>query len=191
LAAEAETPAEAPEEPGGRHLNAFLKLGGAIVGLAAGAVGLLFTFVPDLRPAGDAPTRSATLSNVRLSVDVPFRQYLARIDQPTDSFTRAQLERRGALVQFRVSITGYKGRELILKWELFDAASGDQIDESKATAIRPTSETSEANWPFWIPLPAREGPFFAVVELLEQQEHTTIPLDTHQTDNFAARAPGG
>jgi hypothetical protein len=106
------------------------------------------------------------------------------MDLPTTGYTERQLERRGALLEFRVKITGFKGKELRLKWELFDRASRRQVSESKAIEIRPDHGTNAAQWAFWIPLPRRAGPFYAVVDLLEQKRFHALQLATARTDPF-------
>jgi hypothetical protein len=164
--------------------SAVLALAGTIVALVSGIAGLVFLFEPDLKPTGEAAKQAATLSNLRVNPNASFRQYLARADLPATGFTDAQLTRRGALLRFRVQITGFEGKRLTLKWELYDAASGDQINESKATTITPTTETNEANWPFWVPLPRRAGKFYAVVELKQQKQNYLLALDTLETDPF-------
>jgi hypothetical protein len=164
--------------------GALLALAGTIIGLVSGIVGLVFLFKPDLKPSGEAAKQAATLSQLRMKPNASFREYLARVDLPATPYTKAQLARRGALLQFRVAITGFEGERLTLKWELFEAATGDQINESKATTITPTTETNEANWPFWVPLPKRTGKFYAVVELKQQKRHHLLTLDTLQSDPF-------
>jgi hypothetical protein len=164
--------------------TALLALAGTLIGLVSGIVGLVFLFKPDLQPSGEAAKQAATLSQLTMKPNASFREYLARVDLPATPYTEGKLARRGALLRFRVGITGFEGDRLILKWELFDAASGDQINESKATSIRPTTETNEANWHFWVPLPRRAGKFYAVVELKQQKKHHLLALDTLQTDPF-------
>jgi hypothetical protein len=164
--------------------GALLALAGTIIGLVSGIVGLVFLFKPDLQPSGEAAKQAATFSRLSMKPNASFREYLARLDLPATPYTEGQLARRGALLQFRVGITGFEGDRLILKWELFEAASGEQINESKATTISPTTETNEANWHFWVPLPKRAGKFYAVVELKQQKKHHLLALDTLQTDPF-------
>jgi hypothetical protein len=164
--------------------SALLALAGTIVALVSGIAGLVFLFKPDLKPSGEAAKQAATLSHLRLKPNASFREYLARADLPATGFTKAQLARRGALLRFRVQITGFEDERLTLKWELLDAASGDQIDESRATTITPSTETNEATWSFWVPLPKRAGKFFAVVELKQQKQNYLLALDTLETDPF-------
>jgi hypothetical protein len=164
--------------------SATLALAGTIVALISGIAGLVFLFKPDLKPTGEAAKQAATLSHLRMKPNASFSEYLARADLRATGFTEAQLARRGALLRFRVQITGFEGERLTLKWELFDAASGKQNDESKATTITPTTETNEANWAFWVPLPKRAGKFYAVVELKQQKQNYLLALDTLETDPF-------
>ena len=156
-------------------------MAGTIIGLVSGIAGLVFLFEPDLKPSGKPAKQGATLSQLRTTPNASFREYLARADLPTTPYTDAQLARRGALLRFRAQITGFEGEPVILKWELFDAASGDQIDESIDTEITPPTETNEATWPVWVPLPRRAGKFYAVVELKQQKKDYMVALDTLET----------
>jgi hypothetical protein len=155
----------------------------------ASATALIFTFAPDLQPSGAAPTQAATLSELAVDEGATFAQYLDRIDQPREGYDKAFLARRGALLDFRVRIEGFKGRPLLLKWELFDRRSGDQVDESRAIQIDPTNETNEATHQFWIPIPKDGGPFFAIVDLLEQKPAHQLKLATLRTDDLQAVRP--
>lgn len=154
------------------------------IGLVSASVGLAFALWPDLQPERSPSRQSASLSRLTVERDTSFGEYLARIDQPTSSYSRYQLARRGALLNFRVAITGFKGKHLKLKWELFDDATGAQVRESKAIVITPTNRTNVANWQFWIPLPKHRRPYFAVVELLEKKEHYNLKLDSRETPRF-------
>ncbi len=165
-------------------VGALLALAGTIVALVSGIAGLVFLFKPDLKPSGEAAKQAATLSHLHVKPNAFFREYLAREDLPDTGYTEAQLAQRVALLRFRVQITGFEGERLTLKWELFDAASGEQINESKARTITPTNETNEANQYFPVPLPKRAGKFFAVVELKQQKQNSLLALDTLETDPF-------
>jgi hypothetical protein len=167
---------------------ALLALAGTIVGLVSGIAGLVFLFQPDLKPTGEASTQAATLSQLRVRPNSSFQSYLAVADLSETGYTKAQLARRGALLRFRAHITGFENERLILKWELFDSKTGDQVDESKDTTITPPTETNEATWPFWVPLPKRPGPFYAVVELRQQKEHHQLALDSIESDPFLGLA---
>jgi hypothetical protein len=162
-----------------------LTLAGTIVALVSGIIGLLFVLKPDLKPSGEAPRQAATLSDLKVEPSASRREYLARIDEPATPYTKRDLGRRGALLRFRVAITGFEGKHLVLKSELFARASGNQIDQSKALTITPTNETTEAIQYLWVPLPSRPGKFYAVVELGQQKETYLQGLDTLETKPFS------
>jgi hypothetical protein len=192
LAAEAPSSAPAPapaeQEPDGaavgRSLKTILGAVAAVLGVVASATALIFTLAPDLQPSPAPETQSAKLSELTLDEGATFGQYLARIDQPTDGYTKVFLQRRGTLLDFRVRLEGFKGRTLVLKWELFDRGSGDQVDESRAIQVEATNQTNEATWQFWIPMPRTGGPFFAIVDLLEQKANHQLKLATLRTDDL-------
>ena len=170
----------------GHSLRTLFKALAAVIGVLTSATALIFTFAPDLRPSGDAPTQSAKLSELSVNAAATFGQYLARIDQPRTGYTAADLRRRGALLDFRVRIDGFKGRNLLLKWELFDEQSGDEIDESTAIQIKPTNQTNESTWQFWVPIPHDGGPYEAIVELIEKKENHLLKLATLRTEELRA-----
>lgn len=142
----ADAPSSAPAPPSteaeteaaavGRSLKTILGAVAAVLGVVASATALIFTFAPDLQPSPAPETQSAELSELRVDEGATFAQYLARIDQPRDGYTEALLQRRGALLDFRVRIEGFKDRTLVLKWELFDRATGDQVDSRPRSRSR-------------------------------------------------------
>jgi hypothetical protein len=182
------TPAAPEPEPATvRHsLRTLFKALAAVVGVATSVTALIFTFAPDLKPSGAAPTQAAKLSELSVDEAATFGQYLARIDQPRAGYTEADLHRRGALLDFRVRIDGFKNRRLLLKWELFDKESGDEIDQSTAIQIEPTNQTNEATWQFWVPIPRDGGPYVAIVELIEQKQNHLLKLATIRTKDLPA-----
>jgi hypothetical protein len=183
----AETQPEAPRRWKRPSAGATLGLVATIVGLVSGIIGLVFLFAPDLQPSGEPEEQAATLSHLQVRPNASFREYLARVDLPRTGYTAAQLARRGALLQFRIRTSGFEGTRLILKWELYDDATGEQVNESKATILKPTAKTNEANWRFWVPVPHRRGPFYAVVELQQQKQDFRLPLDTIESQPFAGQ----
>jgi hypothetical protein len=161
-----------------------LALAGTVVALVSGLVGLIFVLKPDLKPSGKAPTQAATLTQLKVE-PAPRREYLARIGSPAQPYTERDLARRGELLRFRVTITGFEGKHLVLRSELFARASGRQLEESKALKITPTTGTVEASQYLWVPLPSRRGQFYAVVELGQQKENYFQSLDTLETPPFS------
>lgn len=170
----------------GHSARTLFKAVAAVVGVATSVTALVFTFAPDLRPSGDAPAQSAELSELRVDKAATFGQYLARIDQPLTGYDEQDLRRVGALLDFRVRIEGFKDRRLLLKWELFDDRSGEEVDESTAIGIEPTNQTNESTWQFWVPIPSDGGPYVAIVELIEEKENHRLKLASLPTEELQA-----
>jgi hypothetical protein len=164
-----------------------LAVAGAIVALVSGLLGLLFLLKPDLKPSGKAPTQAAKLSELRVE-PAAFHEYLDRLGSPAQPYTERDLARRGELLLFRVAITGFEGKHLVLRSELFARGGGKQLAESKARKITPTNETVEASQYLWVPIPNRSGKFYAVVELGQQKEGYFQSLDTLETQSFSGVA---
>jgi hypothetical protein len=179
-----------PAAAASRSISRIYKVLAALLGVASSVTALVFTFAPDWVPTGDAPAQSATLSDLRVDTDATFGKYLARIDQPITRYTEQQLRRRGALLDFRVRIEGFRGKTLLLKWELFDKG-GTQVNESKAIRITPTNETNEATWQLWVPLPLDEGSYVAFVELIEQKPTHRLKLASLETSELSGVNGGG
>ena len=125
----ARIPVESAPSSEGRVMR-IAKQAGVVVGLLSGIVGLLFLFLPQLKPEAPplpAAEQLGTLSGLILDPDATRGQYLERTDQSKQGFTTEQLARRGAFIRFRVEILGYKSKTLPLQRELVDAHTGDEI----------------------------------------------------------------
>src|SRR5262249_19345480 len=135
-----------------------LKQAGVIVGLISGVVGLLFLLFPGIRPATPAGPRdrSATLSDVSAPSPATRGQYLDYADLKKAGLTKAQLEQRGAMSSFKVTLVGYKGKTLPLQRQVVDLSTGDVIGETRDFTLRPNSD-AENHRPFWDWVPLRPG----------------------------------
>jgi hypothetical protein len=157
-----------------------------VVGMVSGVIGLVFLLSPNLRPEPDSPARSATLALLDVQPRLTRRQYLQRVDMSsaTDTFTPKQLSERGVFVEYRYTVVGYKGKDLPVKQELIDAASGDQISEAKTILIQPLVTEDTGAWNAWMQLPNRRGEFYVLLQLLEPKG--VVPLDRLKTPTFRA-----
>jgi hypothetical protein len=170
----------------GRDWAKLIGAVGGIVAMIGGIVTLVFTFLPNAKPQPAPADRHATLGDLVVTPGLTFRQYLQRIDKPTGNLDRKTLSRRGALLEFDVGATGYKGDELRLRWQLYDAA-GDKVGEEQATTITPQAASDTIAWQAFLTYAAgRRGPFVGRVELLDP---SGVPLARLHTGKL--RAPTG
>ena len=137
-----------------QELSTTVKAVGAVAGAIAAIVGLLFLFFPDLRPDPTPDEGSATFSEASLEQPVTYGQYLDRVEIPRDTYTEEELRRPGALVSVEVTIKGYRGMALPLRWYLLDGA---EIVEQQSRRHTLTADRNEAPaaWSFWVPSSAR------------------------------------
>jgi len=160
---------------------------GAIVGLLATLVGLItgvISLVGALR-SDPPPRRAAELGELDFVPDLSFRQLLRRKDQPLDGYPEAALDRRGAYVEFRFSITGYRDEQLALKQTLYDAETREEISEDEATLLEPVSDEDEGTLDAFVEHPARPGRYYVLLQLYEPRG--VVPLARLQTDRFRVR----
>lgn len=165
----------------------------AQIGTAASAVGavlgVVFVLAPSLKPDPPPPLKRAVIGDLSVERPITYAQYLERTDLPGGDYDMSYLRRPGVFVQFEVSIDGYKGVALPLRWSLYDAVGGGQVSESKSTTLTAEAPSDSAEWHIWAPLPRRKGSFFLLVQLFDPNE--IVPLDRAQTQPFAGAAEGG
>jgi hypothetical protein len=157
----------------------------AVVGFVATVVGLIFVLWPSLKPEGPPPERGARLENLTLDQPLTFGQYLDRKELSKAPYGPAELERRGAYVEFDYTIEGYKDKLLPLRWQLIDAGSHQQVAQSRDIRIKPLAPTDQGSWEVWIPIPRDPArSYFVQIELFN--DAGSVPLRRLRTDPFAA-----
>jgi hypothetical protein len=189
MATEANDPAPEPQREGRRPptswtktWTAFVAQAGALVGLIAGLLSLVFIARPGCQPQAPADFTSAAITDVRVERGVSFGQYLDRIDVSRGSLSDMYLGRRGALIQFHYAIRGFKGKSLPLQTELIDDNSHDRVGEPEAgVQIHTSTNADERDWYAWTSVPAH-GRYHAVVTIYEPGGR--VPLRAFSTDQF-------
>jgi TIR domain len=154
------------------------------IGLALAVVAGLFALWPSIKPQDAPATKAARLSNLTLDRDITFGQYLDRKALPRKPYEPPDLARRGAYVAFDFRITGYKGKRLPLRWQLVDARTDDQLDQSRALGITPGAATDQGSWDVWVPLPRGHRQFYVQVQLYDNKG--LVPIGRLRTERFPA-----
>jgi hypothetical protein len=159
----------------------------ATVGFIATVVGLLFVFWPSLKPDEPPRAKGATLSHPTVAPDLTFGGYLDRIGQSRRPYSATDLAARGAYVEFDFAITGYKHKNLPLRWQLVDAATGAQLDQRQDLFIKPDVNEDRASWEVWVPA-GRSRRRAVFVELALYNPPGTVPIGRLRTAPFTMRA---
>jgi hypothetical protein len=183
-----------PEEQRGLRtwlgeLSTTVKAVGAVAGAIAAIAGLVFVFVPDWRPDPTPDEGSATFSEPMLEQPVTYGQYLDRVEVPRDTSSPEELERPGVLVSVQVTIKGYRGQALPLRWFLLDGA--EIVDQqSKRHTLTADRNNAPAAWSFWVERRPGNGPFKVVVQVFPPNAKPgrpeVRPLDEAATAPFPA-----
>lgn len=162
---------------------------GAIVTLVSSVLGLVFLLLPSLKPDPPAPPPAHTAVHLRrVSFDphVSFGQSLRRQGIPSRDLDRATLAQAGALLTVHLTIIGYKGAHLPLRWQLLDVDAGRQMGQEQAITITAVSQEDEGDWLVWAPTPRRPGRYAIEVALLPPKG--VAPLATFRGPRFAIGA---
>jgi hypothetical protein len=178
-----------PPAGGAKSVVAVVTQIGAIAGAIGAVLGVVFVLVPSLKPEPPPAAKRADIGVLKVERPVTYAQYLQRTGLPGGDYGTSYLRRQGLFVEFDVSIVGYKGERLPLRWSLYDARSGAEVSEAKGTTLRAEATADRATWHIWAPLPRRRGPFFLLIQLFDPKG--VVPLDRAQTESFPGRAAGG
>lgn len=89
----------------------------------------------------------------------------------------------GVTVNFNVSLTGFKGRTVAVRWSLHHAGGGrvarEWLRNQPALWLVGEAERDSAGSDFWVPLPKTKGPFFVQVGVYDEDG---VRLDFAETD---------
>ncbi len=171
------------------NLSTGVKTIGAVAGAIAAVVGVVFLLVPNLRPEPTPQEGSATFEKPTLEQPVTFGQYLRRVELPQEGYTPKQLQQPGVIAAVQLTIKGYRGERLPLRWYALDLGTHDIVDEqSKKYSFEPDRNVTPLTWPFWVALPKTPGPFKIVFEIYPPKAKPgkpgVVPFAKAETDSF-------
>jgi hypothetical protein len=127
----------------------------ALVVLISAVVALVVQFWPE-----PEPVQTAEIPKVRVESGLTFRQYLEDVGQDPGNLSDDVLRQKGALIQFTVEATGYKGEHLRLKWQVVDLGTHDRPLKNDAITVTPGAVTDRLNTnPVFAASPKQGGPF--------------------------------
>jgi hypothetical protein len=146
-----------------------------IVGLVSGTVGLLFLFVPGLRPGSgsDAP-QAAKITGVTLNPRTTHGQFLDYSDRSKLGFTRQQLAVVGASIFARIEIDGYRGKSLVLERQILDATTNNVVGTTRDYNVKPPTDQVTSRWSDWAPLRPGSRSYVMVIKVYDERSHLAI-----------------
>jgi hypothetical protein len=160
---------------------------GTLIGVLAGAIGLLFLFAPDLRPCiGD---KSGSFVDAPVVPRVSFRDHLIRNGE-TYSSARKQPDVFGAEVRFTFETQGFRGEELPITYSLFEVDRSGVLDgvvlgqdRAPAMTVKPSHCGDSGGHDLFIQVPERTGRYRVLLELF-RDEALNDRLDLIETAAF-------
>jgi hypothetical protein len=149
------------ESSGERGFWGLVAKATALVVLISAVVALVVQFWPE-----PEPVQTAEIPKVRVESGLTFEQYLEDVGQDPGNLSEDVLRQKGALIQFTVEATGYKDKQLRLKWQVVDLGTHDRPLKNDAITVTPGADTDRLNTnPIFAPFPKRGGPFNVHAEL--------------------------
>lgn len=99
----------------------------------------------------------------------------------------AKLSPLGVVVNFSAQIDGYRGKESVVRWSLFDARERTRMPQPwlrNRVALRlvPEAGSDRGSLAVWVPLPRPRGPYFVRLELLDDRGNRLDKADTKSFD---------
>jgi hypothetical protein len=171
-----EAPPEGSRQPDRRRLPSFKQAHvaiAALLGLATGAIALLFQLVPALKP--DPRDRiGADLAIVALEPGVPLGRWIERAFPPSEHAELAKqypnARARGEMLYVTINVDGHKHRNVSVRYGVYDAKTERRVrldappnGPSDSLALSAPSERSVQV--LWIPDLSLEPALFVRVEL--------------------------
>jgi hypothetical protein len=171
------------------ELSTGVKTIGGVAGAIAAVLGVLFLLLPNLRPQATPEEGSATFEKPTLEQPVTFGQYLRRVELPQTGYTATKLQQPGVIAAVQLTIKGYRGKSLPLRWYALDLGTHDIVDEqSKKYLFQPDRNVTPLTWPFWVAIPDTPGPFKIVFEIYppgaKPRKPGVVPFAKAETDSF-------
>jgi hypothetical protein len=153
-------------EGGARRL---LTTAGVLIGLIAGAVGLVFTLAPGLKPClGDT---SAKFTGAPVFPHVRFRDHLIRTGAKREEAAK-EPNLLGAEVRFSYATSGLRGAELTVTWSLItierDGTLGPVVpgqDRALAMTVNPDACSESGGKDLFVQIPDPRKRYRVVLEL--------------------------
>jgi hypothetical protein len=176
--------AEPPEDVGpNKPRRPTLALATALLALATGSIGLVFTFWPGLRP-DPRVTQSATLRVAAVDPGISLREYLSRLNALPPNLPNSRACLPGNLYYVEERLEGFKSRTTALRFYLYNGRTRQRVKGAlrsvssvQAATIKSTRPTDQSISLVWAQWPERRGTFFIRFELYRKKTFLNL-VDT-------------
>ncbi|HEV2059403.1 MAG TPA: hypothetical protein VGR11_08595 [Solirubrobacteraceae bacterium] len=93
----------------------------------------------------------------------------------------------GVVVNFSAEIEGFRGKQSVVRWSLFDARERTRMPQPwlrnrDALRLVPEAGSDRGSLAVWVPLPRERGPYFVRLELIDDRGTRLAKADTKSFD---------
>lgn len=160
---------------------------GAVAGSLAAIAGLVFLFAPGLRPGSNACPQEKDGQIARVvATGGSFADYLDQAGIGHAGRSERELATQGFIVDYDVTTTGYRGKQLPLRWSLVDAKTNRHVSDpsltnQQALTITPDACTYHVGHPIWVRPPAGARRYYVQLYLYDDRN---VQLDSARSSSF-------
>lgn len=177
----------AEDSDGGGRTKRVLATAAVLISVAAGAVGLLFTLKPDLKPClGET---SAEFTGAPVFPQVRFRDHLIRTGVPKEQVAK-EPNLLGAEIRFSYRTSGLRDTKLTITWSLITIDRDETIgavvqgqDRALAMTVSPDSCSETGGKDLFVQIPQPRARYRVVLELY-RDDALVDRLALTETDPF-------
>ena len=172
-------------EPG---LRTWIEIIGGALGIAVAAATFYFLLWP--RPDACVRQLVGQLGPPIVDRGVTYGEYLKRIGEPPGNADPKTLKRVGNILDFRITVVGYRGKRLPVRWSTLTEGgrplNAPQLTNQLAFEVEPDDCSDSGRRLTWTPLPQRAGSYINEINLIDDNGER---LDTRRTAPFDIPLP--
>ncbi len=166
-----------------RSLRPWVKAVLALIGAITTVVPLVLTFWPGLAPPPPCHGElRGVLSGVVVDRHVTYKTYLETIGGSTAGVNPDELNRVGKVISFDISVIGFKGKRLPIRWsthfENGEVVPDERLKNQLALELQSDECHDGGRRAIWTPLPAETGTFFVRITLADRHGEELAAVDT-------------
>ena len=169
-------------------LRTWIEIIGGALGIAVAAATFYFLLWP--RPDACVRQLVGQLGPPIVDRGVTYGEYLKRIGEPPGNADPKTLKRVGNILDFRITVVGYRGKRLPVRWSTLTEGgrplNAPQLTNQLAFEVEPDDCSDSGRRLTWTPLPQRAGSYINEINLIDDNGER---LDTRRTAPFDIPLP--
>ncbi len=170
----------------GRWLRTGMGFASAAVSLTVGILTLVFLVRPALQPGNEPVILRAELSNAAIETTITYGEYLNRSGRGTEGVNQQALETPGVVVSFDLSIDGFAGEAVSLRYSVLDSQAYSPVYESwlvdqpgwPVSVFIAEAASDKMNSEIWVAEPQASGTYVVRLQLFDPDDVRLASTDS-------------